>query len=159
MYWYPWKWGDWRRTWEIAQETSHPAQTATLRALDPSTSSPSPLLLADAHRLLVHLLCKQGPRQKGMEASLKPLTCSDRHILRCSLLAPWQLLVSEITGQPGCCLCAPSVASFMSSFCSSTDCSPPGSSVHGILQARILEWVAMPSSRGSPQPRDRTLVS
>ena len=38
-------------------------------------------------------------------------------------------------------------------------CSPPGSSVHGILQARILEWVAMPSSRGSSQPRDRTNVS
>ena len=36
---------------------------------------------------------------------------------------------------------------------------PPGSSVHGILQARILEWVAMPSSRGSFQPRDRTWVS
>ena len=35
----------------------------------------------------------------------------------------------------------------------------PGSSVHGILQARILEWVAMPSSRGSSQPRDGTLVS
>ena len=32
------------------------------------------------------------------------------------------------------------------------NCSPPGSSVHGILQARILEWVAMPSSRGSSQP-------
>ena len=32
---------------------------------------------------------------------------------------------------------------------------PPGSSVHGILQARILEWVAVPSSRGSSQPRDR----
>ena len=32
------------------------------------------------------------------------------------------------------------------------DCYPPGSSVHGILQARILEWVAMPSSRGSSQP-------
>ena len=37
--------------------------------------------------------------------------------------------------------------------------SPPGSSVHGILQARILEWVAMPSSRGSSWPRDRTWVS
>ena len=37
--------------------------------------------------------------------------------------------------------------------------SPPGSSVHGILQARILEWVAMPFSRGSSQPRDRTQVS
>ena len=37
--------------------------------------------------------------------------------------------------------------------------SSPGSSVHGILQARILEWVAMPSSRGSSQPRDQTQVS
>ena len=36
------------------------------------------------------------------------------------------------------------------------DCSPPGSSVHGILHARILEWVANPFSRGSPQPRDQT---
>ena len=38
-------------------------------------------------------------------------------------------------------------------------CSPPGSSANGILQARILEWVAMPSFRGSSQPRDRTHVS
>ena len=39
------------------------------------------------------------------------------------------------------------------------DCSPPGSSVHGLLQARTLEWFAMPSSRGSSRPRDGTLVS
>ena len=39
------------------------------------------------------------------------------------------------------------------------DCSPPVSSVHGILQARILEWVAILFSRGFSQPRDRTLVS
>ena len=38
------------------------------------------------------------------------------------------------------------------------DCVPPGSSVHGILQARILEWVVMPSSRGSSPPRDQTQV-
>ena len=37
------------------------------------------------------------------------------------------------------------------------DCSPPGSSVHGIFQARILEWVAISFSRGSFQPRDQTL--
>ena len=43
--------------------------------------------------------------------------------------------------------------------CNSVDCSPPDSSVHGSLQARILEWVAMPSSRGSSQPRDQTHVS
>ena len=41
-----------------------------------------------------------------------------------------------------------------STLCDPMDCSPPGSSVHGILQARMLEWVAMPSSRGSSQPRD-----
>jgi len=40
--------------------------------------------------------------------------------------------------------------------CNPMDCSPPGSSVHGILQARILEWVAVPFSRGSSQPRDQT---
>jgi len=39
------------------------------------------------------------------------------------------------------------------------DCSPPGSSVNGILQARILEWVATSFSRGSSQPRNRTQVS
>ena len=37
--------------------------------------------------------------------------------------------------------------------------SPPGSSVHGILWARTLEWVAMPSSRGSSQSRDQTHIS
>ena len=43
--------------------------------------------------------------------------------------------------------------------CSLMDCNPPGSSVHGILQARILEWVAIPFSRRSSQPRDQTWVS
>ena len=39
------------------------------------------------------------------------------------------------------------------------DCSLPGPSVHEILQARILEWITIPFSRGSSQPRDRTQVS
>ena len=43
--------------------------------------------------------------------------------------------------------------------CNPMDCSPPGSSDHGIFQARILEWVAMPTSRGSCRPRDQTWVS
>ena len=43
--------------------------------------------------------------------------------------------------------------------CDPMDCSPPGSSVHGSLQERILEWVTMPFSRGSSQSRDRTQVS
>ena len=43
--------------------------------------------------------------------------------------------------------------------CDAMNYSSPDSSVHGILQARILEWVAMPSSRRSFRPRDRTRVS
>ena len=39
------------------------------------------------------------------------------------------------------------------------DCSPPGSSVHGISQARMLEWVAISVSRRSSQPRDQTHIS
>ena len=46
-----------------------------------------------------------------------------------------------------------------STLCDPVDCSPPGSSVHGISQARTLEWVAISSSRGSSRPRDWTLVS
>ena len=42
--------------------------------------------------------------------------------------------------------------------CNPMDCSSPGSSVHGVLQARTLEWAAMPSSRGSSWPRDRTCM-
>ena len=56
-------------------------------------------------------------------------------------------------------MCVCSVAKSRPILCDSMDCSPLGSSVHGIFQARILEWVAMPSSRGSSPPRDRTSIS
>ena len=49
--------------------------------------------------------------------------------------------------------------SVMSNSCYPMLCSPPGFSVHSILQARILEWITIPFSRGSSWPRDRTLVS
>ena len=45
-----------------------------------------------------------------------------------------------------------------STLCDPMDCSLPGSSVHGLLQAGMLEWVAMPSYRGTFQPRDRIHV-
>ena len=51
------------------------------------------------------------------------------------------------------------VAQSCPTLCDPMDCSPPGSSVHGILQARKLEWVAIPFSKGSSQPRDGTQVS
>ena len=58
----------------------------------------------------------------------------------------WELKVKVSVAQPWPILCNP------------MDCSPPGSSVHGILQARALEWVAIPFSRGSSQLKDQTWV-
>ena len=55
------------------------------------------------------------------------------------------------------CVCAKSLQS-CPTLCDSMDHSPPGFSVHRAFQARILEWVTMPFSRGSSQPRDWTHV-
>ena len=59
---------------------------------------------------------------------------------------------------PHSCMSAQSLQSCLTLW-NPMNCSPPGSSVHGILQARILEWAAIPSSKGSSQPRDWTHVS
>ena len=53
------------------------------------------------------------------------------------------------------CMCA----QLCPTLCKPMDCSPPGSSVHGISQARLLKWVAISFSRGSSQSRDRPQVS
>ena len=77
--------------------------------------------------------------------------------------ANWmRLLLSEICSRhtfPYSSLCsAQSVTQSCPTLCNPIDCSPPGSSVHGILQARILEQVAISCSRGSSWPRDPTRV-
>ena len=56
-----------------------------------------------------------------------------------------------------CCCCL--VAQLCLTLCNPMDCCPPGSSLHGISQARILEWVAISFSRGSSQPRNQTPIS
>ena len=58
-----------------------------------------------------------------------------------------------------CCLCMCWVAQSCPTLSNATDWSPPGSCIHGIFQARILEWVATSYSRGSSQPRDWSHVS
>ena len=71
----------------------------------------------------------------------------------------WALPGSPQPGLPPCPLLSGAGRSVVSSSLRLHDCSPPGFSVRGILQARILEWVAIPFSRGSSPPRDRTQVS
>ena len=71
-------------------------------------------------------------------------------------ITPW---LTEVLCVCVCvCVCAMSLQLCLT-LCDPIDCSLPGSSVHGIFWARILEWVAMPSSRGFCQPRDQTCLS
>ena len=64
---------------------------------------------------------------------------------------PWYISPSLVVCVCVCmCVCVYSGAELCPTLCKPMDCSPLGSSVHGILPARILEWVAMPSSKGSP---------
>ena len=122
------------------------------------------------HPLLVTYLCLAVPWPPQAKDSSHipqswPYSCSFYLIphIRTGPLATYLLQLETHTSLPfsshvwlvTCCL----VSKLCPTLCNPSDCSPPGSSVHGILQARILEWVAVPFSRRSSQPRDQTHVS
>ena len=67
--------------------------------------------------------------------------------------------VRELTGSHSFSCVHAKLLQLCPTLCNPRDCSLPGSSIHGILQARTLDWVTMPSSRGSSWSRDRTCVS
>ena len=71
--------------------------------------------------------------------------------------SPWEAVLT-LFGYLSMCVHA-MLLQWPLALCNPLDCSPPGSSVCGILQARMLEWVAMPSSKGPSQPRDQTCIS
>ena len=75
------------------------------------------------------------------------------------LSSPQQTWKTNEGGKSNLHVCVRSVTQSYLSLCNPTDCSPSGSPVHGICQARTLEWVAIFYSKGSSQPRDQTHVS
>ena len=83
------------------------------------------------------------------------------YFLACGILVPWPGIESlppimeTLSFNPSVCVL---VTQLCPTLCDPMDCSPPDSSVHGILQARILEQVAIPFSRGSFQPKNQTQV-
>ena len=89
-------------------------------------------------------------RTKGMEADTQLFWKCRIHTLR--VIPGWWVhpLGGYTLWVAWVCTC--SVAKWCPTLCDPVDCSPPGSSVHGILQARILEWVAISYSRGSSRP-------
>ena len=78
---------------------------------------------------------------------------SRSHSRYCWCLQVLELAINSLMNM--CCL----VAKSCPTLCDPMECSPPGSSVHGISQARIWEWVATSCSKGSSQPRGQTWIS
>ena len=91
---------------------------------------------------------------KTMETVKRPRVSREGGMNRQSAEGFWVVKVCDTTMV---CHCAKSLSHVR--LCDPMDCSPPGSSVFWNLQTRILEWIAMPSSRGDSWPRDRTWVS
>ena len=115
-----------------------------------------PVTLTTENPLLWHFLCEEDFLTDLLK---KSSGTSPQYI--CAIYAN---LTLPVTGcfwpsfyryLDSCCLVPMSCLTL----CDSTNCSPPGSSVPGISQARILEWVAISFSRGSSQPRNQTQVS
>ena len=79
------------------------------------------------------------------------------HCLLCGGIKGWDFYCTAFPIKTDSVLCL--VTQWCLTLCDPVNCSPPGSSVHGVLQARIPEWAAMPSSRESSKPRDQTQVS
>ena len=77
----------------------------------------------------------------------------------CASVSSNGMVITSETCVVRVCVCVYVSHSVMSDSLRPMNCSPPGSPVHGIFQARILERVAISFSRGSPQPRDRAQVS
>ena len=89
----------------------------------------------------------------NLESKVRTITLliwSSSHVLHSKVSLCWFYFAA--------CVLAKSFQSCLT-LCRPVDWSPPGSSVHGSLQARMLEWVAMPSSRRSSLSSDRTCVS
>ena len=130
-----------------------------------SVAQSCPTLLRAQGLQPTRLLCPRNLPGKNNGVSchfllqeILPTQGSNLHLLH------WQmnsLALSHLGNSQTClhvCVCAKSLQSCLT-LCDPVDCSLPGSSVQETLQARILEWVAMPSSRRCFQPRDQTRVS
>ena len=121
---------------------------------------PQPLAFGEAcPRLALHAVPVRGCLGRKAPLCCRAwLTAHPREVL-----CPSSPGVSQWQGcDPGWALLACTLAGSLLScppLCDRVDCSPPGPSVHGISQARVLEWVAISSPRGSSRPMDQTHVS
>ena len=123
-----------------------PRSTPWLRGLHRQKKPMPHILPLDVHTAPGCWNTADGKRSASLFASRK--SRSGRSPAPASLPSPCLILQAYMLS-----------CSAVSDSCNTTDCSPPGSSIHGISQARILEWVAITYSSESSQPRNWTCVS
>ena len=110
--------------------------------------------LSTSHVIIYHLTLKENPCD--IDSIMIPIYPRDEERLPSDPgCVQWWSFKHPLCADPTC-VC--SVQSCLT-LCDSTSCSQPGSSVHGILLARILQWVAISSFRGSSEPRDPSHIS
>ena len=102
--------------------------------------------------------CSIMIRESYWKSYLNPICYCRQHFLPHSLQV-WDHGLNLHSSAFVSCLMPAKLLQSYPPLCDPVDCSPPGSSAHGILQARTLEWVAVPSSRGSSRPSGRSHVS
>ena len=115
------------------------------------------LLQAHTQHLHCGTLCSQrGPTCPSLQLGSDLQACQQVRQLCTKLVQRNRHMYSDVCAV---CVCVYVVAQSCPTLCNPMDCSPPGSSVHGILQERLVQWVAIPFSKGSSWPRDQTQVS
>ena len=139
------------REWSLQRRTERTSDMEVRSGARPPqrVGSGSPLSLTDLQRRPQHTrVIDARSETSGAESQERAHTCS---------LWWWNQDLSSFLSDPGvprADVRAGCVLQWCLTLCNHTDCTPPGSSVHGISQARILERVASSSSRGSSRPRD-----
>ena len=111
------------------------------------------------HSNPLQYFCLENPMGRGTwQGSVDGVTKSQTQLSEHSQPLKYTLILrivipsSQLMAKLFVCICK--LLQSRPTLCDTMDCRPPGSSVPGFLQTRTLEWVAMPSSRGSSQPRD-----
>ena len=151
-----------RQSWEQSQRTEQRGRTRALgQVREPAAGWRSATCIWEnrsvvAEAVAVHAwVCVWGSLQQFVKAQGCELGLNKVPILS---LHFWHIS-DDANADPGATLWVKTVSQWCPTSWNPTNYSPPGPSVHEILQARILEWVAIPFPKGSSRPRDRTWVS
>ena len=123
------------------------------------SSAPHPSLISFPGPCVCRLPYPPNHSQTARSRSIPPSIRKRSHPLKVQTFIVSTVPTYNISDARFLYLCVRTCAQSCPTLCNPVDCTPPGSSAHGISQARIEEWVAVSFSKGSSRPRDQTCIS